>query len=47
MEKRNRRFAVVDVLLILGMVLPLLAGITLRVLTHTPAEGISVSGAQI
>ena len=47
MEKRNRRFAVVDVLLILGMVLPLLAGITLRVLTHTPADGISVSCAQI
>ena len=47
MEKRNRRFAVVDVLLILGMVLPLLAGITLRVLTHTPEDGISVSGAQI
>lgn len=47
MKKRNRRFAVVDVLLILGMVLPLLAGITLRVLTHTPADGISVSGAQI
>ena len=47
MTKQNRRFVAVDVLLIIGMVLPLLCGIVLKVLTATPSEGINITGAQI
>ncbi len=47
MNKRSRRFVAVDVLLILGMILPLVAGIVLKILTYQPSEDITVTGARI
>ena len=47
MKPKNRRFAAVDILLLLLMILPILAGITLKVLTTPPTEGISITGARI
>ena len=47
MNKRSRRFVAMDVLLILGMILPLVAGIVLKILTYLPSEDITVTGARI
>ena len=47
MKSRSRRFAVVDILLILMMVLPIVAAIVLKVLTTPMSEGINVTGARI
>ncbi len=47
MNKKDRRFFAVDILLILLMILPVTAGIVLKILTKAPAEGISITGAQI
>jgi F-type H+-transporting ATPase subunit a len=47
MNSKTRRFVVVDVLLILLMVLPLVAGMVLKVLFSPPSEGISITGALI
>ena len=47
MNLKSRRFAVVDVLLILMMVLPILCAIVLKVLTTPATEGITITGAQI
>lgn len=47
MKSRSRRFAVVDILLILMMVLPIVAAIVLKVLTTPASEGITVTGARI
>ena len=47
MNSKSRRFAVVDALLILMMVLPIIACLVLKVLTKPPSEGISITGAQI
>ena len=47
MKSRSRRFAAVDILLILTMILPILACIVLKVLTTPPSDGISISGARI
>jgi len=47
MDSKNRRFAVVDFLLILMMLLPIIAAIVLKVLTTPPSDGISISGARI
>ena len=44
---KNTRSRVVDILLILMMVLPFVAAITLKVLTTPRSEDISISGAQI
>ena len=45
--KRDIRFRIVDVLLLIGAVLPFVAGIVLKVLTNSPSEGIEISGARI
>ena len=51
MTKNNcaytRRFRVVDILLICGMLLPFAAGMVLKVLFTPPSEGIEISGALI
>lgn len=47
MKKNSRSFAAVDILYIAMMVLPILAGIVLKVLTKPVTEGISITGAQI
>ncbi len=47
MKKNSRSFAAVDILYIAMMVLPILAGIVLKVLTKPVSEGISITGAQI
>ena len=47
MKSKSRRFAAVDLLLILMMILPIVACIVLRVLTKPAGDGISISGAQI
>lgn len=48
MKKSNKRFLIEDILLILMMVLPLLAAMTIKVLTADPPDGsISIVGARI
>lgn len=47
MKSKSRRFAAVDVLLILMMILPIVACIVLKVLTTPASDGISISGARI
>ena len=47
MTKTNRRFRLVDAVYIVMMILPLMAGMTLQVLTKPQSEGISLSGARI
>lgn len=48
MEKsKNIRFKAVDILYILGAVLPLAFVITLKILFNTPSEGISITGALV
>ena len=45
--KKDLRFLIVDALYIAMMILPILAGILLKVLTASPSEGISITGAQV
>ena len=45
--KRDIRFRIVDVLLLIGAVLPFVAGIVLKVLTTPLSEDIEISGARI
>jgi F-type H+-transporting ATPase subunit a len=47
MNTNSRRFKAVDILLVAGMILPLLAAIVLKVLTTPASEGINITGAQI
>ena len=47
MNVKSRRFKVVDILLLAGAVLPLLAVMALKVLFSTPAEGIEITGAMV
>ena len=47
MNSNERRFAVVDVLYILLMVVPILAGIVWNVLTTPLRDGVSITGARI
>lgn len=47
MNGKNRRFAVVDCLYILLMVVPILAAIVLKILTTPPSDGIQITGARI
>lgn len=47
MKSKDRRFAVVDGLYILMMILPIVVGIVWKVLTTPPSEGISITGARI
>ena len=47
MKPKSRRFVAVDILLILLMVLPIVAGIVLKILTTPASEDISITGALI
>ncbi len=47
MAKTNLRFRIVDILYILMMALPIIAGIVLQVLTKPAGDGVSISGARI
>ena len=47
MKSKSRRFAAVDLLLILMMILPIVGCIVLKVLTTPASDGISISGARI
>ena len=47
MNQKSRRFAAVDAVYICMMILPVVAGIVLKILTKPPGEGISITGAQI
>lgn len=47
MNTKKRIFIAVDVLLILMMVLPIVAGIVLKVLTTPASDGIAISGARV
>jgi F-type H+-transporting ATPase subunit a len=46
-NEKNRRFAVVDCLYILLMVVPIATAIVLKVLTTPPSDGIQITGARI
>lgn len=45
--KSNIRFKIIDILYILGAVLPLVACMVLKVLFNPPSEGISITGALV
>ncbi len=47
MNKKSRLFMTVDILYILLAVLPIAAGIIIKVLTNAPSDGIEITGAQI
>lgn len=47
MNVKSLRFKAVDILLLAGAVLPILAIIVLKVLFSTPAEGIEITGAMV
>ena len=47
MHSNKRRLVVVDVLYILIMVLPILAGIVWKVITNPQRDGVSITGARI
>ena len=47
MNTKTRRFAVVDILLLIATLLPLVGGILLNVLTKPPSNGIEISGARV
>lgn len=47
MNPKSRAFKAVDILLLSLSALPLLAGMTLQILTKPPSEGITISGARI
>lgn len=47
MNTNSRRFKAVDILLLLGAILPLTAAIVLKILTTPASEGIHITGAQI
>lgn len=47
MNTNSRRFKAVDILLLLGAILPLTAAIMLKILTTPASEGIHITGAQI
>lgn len=44
-EKKNIRFLVTDILYLVGVFLPLLFGIVLKVITNPASEGINITGA--
>lgn len=47
MNVKSRWFKLTDILLLVLAVLPLVFGMTLKILTNTPGEGISIAGAGI
>jgi len=44
---RSKKFLITDLLYIAGMILPLLAGMVLKILTEPPTSGISIAGARV
>lgn len=46
-QKKNISFKIIDILYLLGAILPFVFCIVLKILTNTPAEGISITGAMI
>ena len=47
LKEKSRRFLIADILLLGLAILPLVVGLVIKVLTAVPAEGISITGAQI
>ena len=47
MNVKSRRFKAVDILLLLGTILPLVGAIVVKVLTAVPSDEINITGAQI
>ena len=47
MKEKNLSFRMVDILLIAMMILPLVAGMTLKVLTEPVSEGLNITGARV
>ncbi len=47
MNVKSRRFKAVDILLLLGAILPLVAVMVLKILTAPPSEGITITGAMV
>lgn len=47
MQSGKRRFAAVDILLLVLTALPIVCGIVLKVLTNAPSDGIEITGARI
>ena len=47
MNVKSRRFKAVDILLLLGAILPLAAVMVLKILTTPPSEGITITGALV
>ena len=47
MKIKSRRFMAVDILLLLGAALPLVAGMVIKILTASPSNGIEITGAGV
>ena len=47
MTTKNRRFVAVDMLFLLGAILPIVGGILLKILTNVPSEGVNITGARV
>ena len=47
MKEKSRRFRIADALLLGLAILPMVAGLVIKILTAVPSEGISITGAQI
>ena len=47
MNVKSRRFKAVDILLLAGAILPLVAVMVLKILTNPPSEGITITGALV
>ena len=46
-QYKNKRFAAVDILLLILTILPIAAGIVLNILTEPASDGIQITGARI
>ena len=46
-KKKDLTFILIDILLLIGMLLPIAAGLVLKVLTKPASEGISITGANV
>ena len=46
-KKKDLKFILTDILLLVGMLLPIAAGLVLKVLTEPASEGISITGANV
>ena len=46
-KKKDLKFILTDILLLIGMLLPIAAGLVLKVLTEPASDGISITGANV